>query len=271
MAKEISIKEWLKVIKKRIWMVIIVTVVLSLAGYLYGLFVKQVPLYQSSARVVIGGNANNLSTLEVMVKDPTVLTKVSNQLNHLRSPGELNYEIAANNIDSSQVISISVVDQNPKLSAEIANTTASVFKREAADILQFNDIRLLSEAKVPSAPINPVNHHKVLEGFGAGVILGIGLALLLNAMDDTVQTERGLEMLLEAPVFGSIAKMTKKNMYKRRKIPFLRKGGVEFSNVSKVKFKKKSWPFFKSRDTEHNESIHKESKPVHRIHQAEKN
>lgn len=101
----------------------------------------------------------------------------------------------------------------------------------------------------------------------AGLILGIGLALLLNALDDTVQTEHGLEILLEAPVLGSIAKMTKKNMYKRRKIPFLQKRAFEFSNVSKIKFKKKKWTFLKSRDTGQKHSDPEEPKPVHRIHQ----
>lgn len=267
MAKEISLKEWLKVIKQRIWVVIIVTLVLTMAGYLYGMVVKPVPLYQSSARVVIGGKDSNLSTLQVMVKDPTVLTKASSQINHLRSPGELNNEIAANNIDTSQVISISVVDQNAKLAAEIANTTARIFINEATHFLSSTDIRLLSGAKASSAPINPVNHHKAIEGFGAGIILGLGLVFLLNAMDDTVQTEDDLEKLLNAPVFGRIAQMTKKNMYKRRKIQWFRKNAIDFSNVSKIKFNKKKQPPVHTREGEQTEHIDQESSTVQKIHQ----
>ena len=260
MAKEISFKEWLKVIKNRIWTVIIVTMVMTMAGYLYSMVIKPVPLYQSSARVVIGGNASNLNTFQVMVKDPTVLNKVSKQINHLRSPGELNSEITANTINSSQVISISVVDQNAKVAAKTANRTADVFINKATQIMSSANIRLLSGANASSVPINPVNHHKVIEGFGVGVILGIGLVFLLNGLDDTVRTEQDLEKLLSAPVFGSIAKITNKKMYNRRKFSWLRKNSIDLSNVSKVKFNKKKRKPHQPSEVEHNHALHKESK-----------
>ena len=57
-------------------------------------------------------------------------------------------------IDASQVVSISVIDSDPTMAANIANTTAKVFKEEIPNIIGFNDVQLLSEAKVVPYPIN---------------------------------------------------------------------------------------------------------------------
>lgn len=267
MAKEISLKELFKVIKKRLWVILLTTILVGLAGYLYTTFFKSTPLYQSETRVVIGANASDMSTLVVMIKDPTVLNKVSKNLNGKRSPGALANEITAQSVDSSQVVSITVVDQNPRLAAVIANTTARIFKNEAANVLNFKNVQLLSQAKVYPQPINPVNHHKTIYGLVAGLILGVGLAFLLNAVDDTIQAECDLEKLLKTPVLGSIAKMNKKNMYRNRRVRKMRKDSAESPNVLKMGAKQGKWPFKKPESSHQSHDLaHKSSESVQRVH-----
>lgn len=263
MAKEISFKEMFKVLKKRLWVIVVATALGTLAGYVYGTFYKPVPLYQSATRVVIGANSNDMNTLIVMITDPTVLDKVSTALNGKRSPNQLSSEITTQTVDSSQVVSISVKDSNPVLAAKIANTTASMFKNEAANVLSFRNVQLLSPAKASPAPVNPSNHHKKIYGFIIGLAVGIGLAFLLNAVDDTVQSEKDLEILLESPVLGDVAKMNRKNMYRGRKDRHTRNEAGESLKVLNIGIKKGNKLFEKPEGTHQNQELpHKSTHSV---------
>ena len=216
MAKEINLKEIFNIMKRRYWVIIATTILVTLAGLLYSTLFNPSPLYQSGTRIVIGADANNMSTLMVMIKDPSILEKVSHNLNAQRSPNALDHEITATNIDNSQVVSISVTDSNPIVAADIANTTASTFKSEAENILNFSKVQLLSPAKVIPVPINPDNNNKILYAIFIGIVAGIGLVFFLNTLDNSIQSELGLEKLLEVTSLGSISKMNKKNIIKRR-------------------------------------------------------
>ena len=165
MAAEINLRELFGVLKKRLWIIILLTALTTLAGYFYNVFFTPVSLYQSSTRLIVGADNNSMGTLKVMIEDPALLTKVSQEINGQRSPGELANEVDAQIIDTSQVVSITATDENPKLAADIANKTASVFKTEAANILGFNKINALSEANINPYPINPPNNRKMIAGF----------------------------------------------------------------------------------------------------------
>ncbi len=268
MAAEINLRELFGVLKKRLWTIILVTALTTLTGYFYNVFFTPVSLYQSSTRLIVGADNNSMSTLKVMIEDPALLTKVSQEINGQRSPGELANEVAAQIIDTSQVVSITATDENPKLAADIANKTASVFKEEAANILGFNKINALSEANINPYPINPPNNRKMIAGFFGGIILSIGLVFFLNSIDDTIQSERELEKILLVPAFGTISKMTKKNMYHRRKNPFLKKDLVELPNIRKSGKAKKGKLNYKSNLSQQNiDLVIKETEQVHRANQ----
>jgi capsular polysaccharide biosynthesis protein len=235
MAKEINLKDFLKVMKARLWLIIVMTVLATLAGYLYSTFFKPTPLFASSTRLVVGATKDtDMSTLKVLMKDSTVLEKVSKELQYTRSPGMLATEITAGDIDSSQVVSISVIDPDPRMAAQIANLTASTFKSEAANILNYRNIRLLAEAKENPTPINPSNNHKIIYSAIFGLVVGIGLAFFLNSLDDSMRSEKELEKILEAPVLGSVSKMKKKNMMARQKSNDMRKNTVELTNMLQI-------------------------------------
>ena len=260
MAKEINLRELFGILKKRFWIIALVTVFTTLTGFVFSLIFTPVPLYQSSTRVIVNADNNSMGTLKVLIEDPSLLSKVSSQINNQRSPETLANEISAQIIDTSQVVSITATDANPRLAAEIANTTASVFKSEAATILGFNKIEPLSLAIVNRVPINPTNNNKMIYGFIGGIILSVGIVFFINSIDNTVQTESHLEKMLLVPALGSIPKMTKKNMYHRRKNPFLKKPVIEIPNIAISDVSKREKSTFKQ-----NAAAFKEKEKIQRI------
>ncbi|PGO33403.1 lipopolysaccharide biosynthesis protein [Bacillus cereus] len=212
MDKEINLKNIFTIIRKRIWILLLFTTFTTLGGAIYSIYVKT-PLYASSARVIVQANAETMNTLKAMVNEPVVLEKVAAELNINRSVGALSGQISTESVQGSQIIKINVVDTDPLLAHKIANTTATVYKKEVANILNFNNVNILPEDSVQkhSMPIN-VNHTKTIAiAFLVGMVLSIGFIFLLDSLDETIKTERRIEQLLDIPVLGGISKMNKKN------------------------------------------------------------
>ena len=101
------------------------------------------------------------------------------------------------------------------MAASIANTTAKVFKEEIPNIIGFNDVQLLSDAKVVPYPINDNGNRMVMIGFVLGLVAGIGLVFLLESLDDSVKSEEDVEEFLGVPVLGKVSKMNKKELEKK--------------------------------------------------------
>jgi capsular polysaccharide biosynthesis protein len=213
--KDINLKELFLVIKRRFWVITVITIIASIIGaYLNNL--STTPLYQTSSRIIIGTDGESQKTLQVIIKDSTILDKVVKDLNLDKSSEELAGQISVASIDGSQVVSISVIDRDPILAASIADKTAQVFKDEVPNIVGEDYIRLLSNAKVNTSPINQENNNKLYLAIIAGIIVGIGFAFLIESLDDRIRSEKEIEALFGVQVLGKISKMNNRNIKKKK-------------------------------------------------------
>lgn len=217
-AKDINLKEFYYVIKKRIWMVVVITLITTTLGAYHSISTNT-PLYQSSSRIIISAGPDDRNSLQVIIKDSIVLDKVVKELGLPQSPEALASQITVASIDNSQVVSIGVTDTNPYRAAKIATTTANVFKEEIPIIKIFKDVSvsLLSDAKVNPHPINQSQNRMIIISLIVGLVIGIGLVFLLDSLDDTLRTDREVEEMVGLPVLGRVSKMNKKNLKKKYK------------------------------------------------------
>ena len=72
--------------------------------------ISQLYMYQTSSRIIINADAEYRKTLQVIMKDSTIMEKVVQNLNLDRSPEALAGQISVQSIDASQVVSIGVID-----------------------------------------------------------------------------------------------------------------------------------------------------------------
>jgi capsular polysaccharide biosynthesis protein len=208
--KEINLKEIYGILKRRFWVIIVFAILLTVLGTLYSKYTTNY-LYQSSTRILVNATPDLMKTLVVMIKDPVIMEKVITQLELSKSPEGLGAQISVNSISDSQVVLISVVDNNPATAAMIANTTAVVFQKEIVKILNFNDVQLLKEAKENPFPINDNQFRTIFLSMIIGIVLGIGSIFFLHSLDDTIKKEEELEEQFGLHVIGNISKITRKN------------------------------------------------------------
>jgi capsular polysaccharide biosynthesis protein len=216
-AKEINLKEIFFVVKRRLWIISTVTLLAIILGIILN-NTTTVPLYQASSRIIIGADGETQKTLQVIVKDSIILDRVINELNLNTSTEALAGKITVSSIDASQVVSIGVIDTNPIQAAKIADTTAKIFKKEIPSIVGQDYVRLLSNAKVNDVPINPKNNNKIILATIAGLVISIGLAFLLESLDDRIRSEKEIESILGVQVLGRVPRMNRNNIKKKKTI-----------------------------------------------------
>ncbi|MGQ0415600.1 YveK family protein, partial [Bacillus sp. HC-TM] len=203
-------------------------------------FFFMTPIYQSSTQILVNQkkqegamiqageiqtNIQLTNTYKVIIKSPVILDQVNEKLNLNMTAQALTGKINVANEKDSQVISLTAEDKNPKLARDIANATADVFKSEVAKIMSVDNVTVLSKAEVAEnqSPIKPRPMLNVVIAFVVGLMASVGLAFLLEYLDNTVKKEEDVENLLGLPVLGIVARMDEETLNVKSHAPSSRK------------------------------------------------
>jgi polysaccharide biosynthesis transport protein len=92
--------------------------------------------------------------------------------------------------------------------------------------------KIVSEAKIPNAPVSPkVPLNLALGGF-LGILLGAGTALVLEAIDKSLKSVEEAKRLLDYPLLGSIPLLEKKSNTSLENLPELTVLNHPYSGIS---------------------------------------
>lgn len=221
MEETISLQELFKTIRKRLSLIAFITAIaITISGVVS--FAILTPIYQASTQILVNQEKQDASsfnaqdiqtdlqlinTYNVIIKSSAILSKVIEELNLDMTAEELNGQITVSSEQNSQVLSIAVKNPDPKVAVEIANTTASVFQEEIQVLMNVDNVNVLAAAELGENP-SPIKPNPMLNMAIAAVIglmLGVGLAFLLEYLDTTMKTEQDIEDLLELPILGLIS------------------------------------------------------------------
>ena len=217
----ISLQDIFKVLKKRILLILSITVgAMLIAGIISFFFLT--PIYQGSTQILVNQqkqdqqtiqtqdiqtNLQLINTYNVIIKSPAILAKVIENLDLDTTPTALTKNISVTNANNSQVVNITVQDENPAFAVDIANTVATVFKEEIPILMSVDNVNILSPAVLSENP-NPVKPNKIMNiaiAMVVGLMIGVGLAFLLEYLDTTMKTEQDVEDILGLPILGLVS------------------------------------------------------------------
>jgi capsular polysaccharide biosynthesis protein len=222
MEETISLKELLETLKKRLNLILLVTITAALVSGAVSYFLLT-PIYQASTQILVNqakndsGLYNNynevqtnlqlINTYNVIIKSPAILDKVINRLNLDMTTDALNKKITVGSETNSQVVNVTVQDPNANLAAKIANNTAEVFQEQIGKIMNVDNVSILAKATVKDnqSPIKPRPLLNIAIALVGGFMAGVGIAFLLEYFDNTIKNEQEIEKLLGLPVLGVIA------------------------------------------------------------------
>ncbi|MCF6138833.1 YveK family protein [Pseudalkalibacillus berkeleyi] len=242
MEETISLKELFDTLKKRFAMILLITVIaIAISGIISYMFLT--PIYQSSTQILVNQsnegqqnydinqvrtNVEMINTYRVIIKSPTILEKVQQDLGLEESTSQLNNVVTVNSEQNSQVFTVSVQHAEPEMVAEIANSVASTFESEIKTIMNVDNVKILSKAEVPISPIKPSPMLNMAIALVVGLMAGVGLAFLLEYIDNTIKNEQDIEKQLDLPVLGVIAEMNEKQIQQSNRMSKARVGSERF-------------------------------------------
>ncbi|MDM5293748.1 Wzz/FepE/Etk N-terminal domain-containing protein [Peribacillus simplex] len=223
MEETISIQDIFKILKKRWKLIMLLTLIAALISGTISYFLLT-PVYQSSTQILVNqkqsenqldsnqirSNIDMINTYSVIIKSPAILEKVIDELDLDQSVDQLSEKITINSQENSQVFSLMVQDSNPTKAVEIANTVSATFQKEIKNIMNVDNVSILAKAEIKDnpAPVKPNPVLNIAIAVVVGLMAGVGLAFLLEYMDNTIKDEDDIEKLLELPILGSIQRIS---------------------------------------------------------------
>ena len=215
--EEINLKELFDYFIDKIKYIIIATLVCCLIGGIYTKFLT-IPMYKSSTTVILGSNQegtgitqsdisinNNLvSTYTEIIKSRRVLEQVQKELNESYTYKELASEISVSSINNTQIIKITVEDNNALNAKIIANLVAKVFTIEVPELYNLDNVHILDVAIEEDEPYNINVAKSSIIGGLLGLVLSSGIFFVIYYFDRTAKSVEQVEEVLQMPILGSV-------------------------------------------------------------------
>ena len=219
MEETIDLREYFAIIKKRFWIIAIITVVAMVVSGVISFFMLS-PVYESKSTLIVNTEKNEETqmitgdqfsvsqklavTYGEIIKSRAVLESVISNLKLDSEYEDLVEKITVSPVKDTQIISISVQDTNPKKARDIANEIPKVFEKEVKRITKANDIQVIDKAILPENPIKPNKMMNVAIAAVLGMMIGLFVVFLLEYLDNKIKTPQDVEKHLDLPILGVI-------------------------------------------------------------------
>ncbi|MCR1876277.1 Wzz/FepE/Etk N-terminal domain-containing protein [Paraclostridium bifermentans] len=204
MEDNIGIKGYLQIIKRRSWIIFLITFIAIFVSAGVSFFAVN-PVYEANTTLLVDINkkpgaemvtTEQLSVSEKLavtygeiIKSKSVLNEVEDSLDLNCGYEELSDKVNVSSINKTQIISVSVQDTNPKRATDIANAIPTAFQQEVKRITQANDVKVIDKAVVPNKPIKP-NKATII---AISAILGIMISLFIIFLLEYIRPKEGVK------------------------------------------------------------------------------
>ncbi|MDO5556092.1 MAG: Wzz/FepE/Etk N-terminal domain-containing protein [Clostridia bacterium] len=226
--EELDLKELFIMFWNKKTEIILIVLMLLIVGVVYS-FALLEPEYSSSTTLVLAMTQNDstdtsitqtdvtlnsklISTYSELIKSKSVLREVIDNL-HIEgiTEGNVRGNISVKAVTDTELIKITVTNEDPNVAAEIANEIAKVFSNKIVDIYNISNVYIVDRAEADTNPSN-INHTKDLIIFAfIGIVIAVIYVLIVNMLDNTIKNEEDVEKSVGLLVLGSIPDYEVKN------------------------------------------------------------
>lgn len=218
--EELDLKELFQIFWNKKIQIILLILIFMVIGIIYTLgFVT--PKYSSSTTLVLASGNNNkqtntitttditlnsklVSTYSELIKSKNVLRQVKSNLNINLDEEVLRNSIQVTSVKDTELIKITVTNEDATIAAKVANEIAKVFMGKVKEFYNIENIQVVDTAEIETQPSN-INHTKDVVIFaGIGLVVAVMYVLIANMLDTTIKTAEEVEKLFKVPVLVNI-------------------------------------------------------------------
>jgi capsular polysaccharide biosynthesis protein len=218
----VSLGDLLRVVWKRMWVILLVAVVLTSAAV--GVSLGQTPEYEASIKILVGqkqgsdvpgslgsdvmGLQQLTQTMADLISTRPVAEGVIRQLELRMSTEDFLENLSVEQVANTQSIQVSYKDPSPTLARDIANAVGDTFSERISEVSPSANAITATVWEPAVTPQDPVSPNPVRNGLLVllvGLAFGVGLALVLEYLDDSWHSPEEVEQVSGVPTFGIIS------------------------------------------------------------------
>jgi len=215
--KLINFDEIIYLLKKKIWILILITGVMSCLGaYKTSLMTTS---YQATAKIYVG-RGNNLmdyysqneiqyynefmNTFNEIIRVDDFLNETLKKYKINKSSWEVKNSLGFSASENTPIFTITYNASDMEGAEQVLTAICEEFNEQAKTIIPDANPRIIDSTKV--YPIIPNKKKLMLMYFGVGIIFSLGIIFFIDYLDDTIKSNSRLEKVLPVPVLGNIPK-----------------------------------------------------------------
>lgn len=221
--EEIDIKELIGLFWSKKLEILVITIVFTILGTIYS-FTMVTPKYEASTTLVLASlkenasesitqtditiNSKLVATYSELVKSKTVLREALTNLKLEEKVSEesLRSNIKVKAVEDTEIIKITVENEEPEIASNLANEIARIFSIKVVEIYNINNVYVVDRAEISLAPAN-INHIRTIAiALVIGLVIGFAEVLVIKLLDNKIRTEQDIEGATELLVLGVLPK-----------------------------------------------------------------
>lgn len=222
---EIDLLRLVQSLWRQAWIIILTMLICGAAAFSYTYFLVT-PQYQSSALMYVNNSSisvgstsvslSDLSASQTLVDTYIVILKTRLTLNEVIEQAGLTYSyeeirdmISAAPVNSTEIFEITVTSPDPAEAERIANTIVGVLPEKISEIMDGSSVRTVDFAVRPTEKSSPSITKNTALGLIMGLFLSCGAIILMEILDEHIQTEEDLQQIYDLPVLAVIPDLMK--------------------------------------------------------------
>ncbi|MFC5703862.1 YveK family protein [Cohnella faecalis] len=225
-----ELQRYWSVVRKRLWLIALIAIVSCTAvGYYTSHYVR--PVYQATTKLMVYPNETSdktvpdagainssillIKTFKQLIMTPRILDKVVADYPDLHTTkGELGAKIGITSVSETQIMTVVAADASYERAAKLANAVSKVFQQEVRTLMRLDNVSVLSWAD-PSDRRETASSgttKNVMIAFVLSLMIGTGIAFLLDHIDDSVKAEHDVRVRLGMSLLADVPKIRRRDL-----------------------------------------------------------
>lgn len=214
----IRLDELFEALKKRWLMIVSITLIATIISAALSFFVIK-PQYEASTKVFIGKDESDkqgynqndvlmyqklMKTYSEAIKTRDLVSRGLNKTSFDLKPEKVLSNLTVTSVADTQILQIKYKSNNPEEAMVVIEKIADEFIKTSKELVPNGNIKIIEEVQLPENPVSPNKKMNIAIAFLLGLMVSIGLAFLLEFLDNTFKSKEQLERELDIPVIGLI-------------------------------------------------------------------
>ena len=216
--QEIRLDEIFNSLKKRWIMIVALTLIAAIISAAISFFVIK-PKYEATTKIFVGKDEgensaysqsdvvmyqNLLKTYSEVIKTKDLIANSINDSNLDLKTNEVLGNLSVTSIANTQIMKLAYQSEDPQEAKVILEKVTARFIERSKQLIPNGNVKVVEIVEYPENPISPNKKMNIAIAGVLGLMLGVGIALLIEFLDNTYKNKDQIERELGLPVLGMI-------------------------------------------------------------------